>query len=43
MTFEINAFHVAIVFIICYTFYYTYKRKREYDAGLYKRKSKDET
>jgi len=42
MTFEINGFTVIIVAIICYTFYYSYKRKREYDAGLYKRKSKDE-
>jgi len=39
---EINGFTVIIVIAICYTFYYTYKRKREYDARLYKRKSKDE-
>lgn len=42
MTFEINGFIVIIVVAICFTFYYTYKRKREFDAGLYKRKSKDD-
>ena len=37
MTFELNGFHVMIVIAICITFYYAYKRKREYDAGLYTR------
>lgn len=38
---EIDGWHIIfIVAIICWTGYYAYKRKREYDAGTYNKKGK---